>query len=154
MSGEDFHLTVVCAHRRTSLRSPNAINKFAFALGDRKLLAGCLYLFLLPHSGRCRQVADPGHAPVIRRGASASGLAAFRGNPSYRTAGNPAGSICFFFLPHVTSLRSPTCPSKLLSVVGTQETNSPLRSEIAIYRFYSGKHRLTALRRRNEFRRI
>jgi hypothetical protein len=35
--------------------------------------------------------------------------------------------------PQLSSLRSPTCPSKLLSVVGTQKTNSPLRSEIASY---------------------
>ena len=82
----------------TSLRSPNAKNKFAFALGDRKLPAGSLRLFFLPHSGRCHQVADPGHAPVIRRGASASGLVAFHGVPSYRTAGNPAGSSSAFFL--------------------------------------------------------
>jgi hypothetical protein len=39
----------------SSLRSPNAKNKFAFALGDRKLPAGCLYLFFLPHAGRCHQ---------------------------------------------------------------------------------------------------
>ena len=46
MSGEDFHLTVVCAHRRTSLRSPNARNKFAFALGERKLLATLKFLYV------------------------------------------------------------------------------------------------------------
>ena len=51
----------------------------------------------------------------------------------HRTAGIPAGSLCLFFLLYVSSLRSPTCPSKLLSVVGTQKTNSPLRSEIASY---------------------
>jgi hypothetical protein len=62
------------------LRSPNAKNKFAFALGDRKLPAVSLYLFFLPHAGRCHQVADPGHA--VRRE-----MVAFHGFPSYRIAG-------------------------------------------------------------------
>jgi hypothetical protein len=64
----------------SSLRSPNARNKFAFALGERKLPAGSLCLFFLPHVSRC-------HQSRRSRPRSASGMVAFHGVPSYRTAG-------------------------------------------------------------------
>jgi hypothetical protein len=52
----------------------------ALLLMERWQSAGCLYLFFLPHAGRCHQVADPGHA--VRRE-----MVAFHGFPSYRIAG-------------------------------------------------------------------
>jgi hypothetical protein len=67
------------------LRSPNAKNKFAFALGDRKLPAGSLYLFFLPHVSSLRSP-------------NAKNKFAF----ALGDRKLPTGCLYLFFLPHVS----------------------------------------------------